>query len=166
MEAGHNKSAAVSPLSACLRNPPDNMETPSSKNREGCSSARMEKSMRPNTFSISFRHAYGVWLRRQREILEERNRTMATAARPVDEYQKAQCVTSTLLSCDCVHCGYGCTRLASSLHSSTNAAFLIFAVAKAMLPCAQGVPPQARRVTRPGVCGRSLKIISRLWRSL
>mmetsp|Transcript_54126 Transcript_54126/g.127183 ORF Transcript_54126/g.127183 Transcript_54126/m.127183 type:complete len:338 (-) Transcript_54126:227-1240(-) len=44
VEAGHNKSAAVSPLSACLRNPPDNME-------------------------------------RQREILEERNRTMATAAR-------------------------------------------------------------------------------------
>jgi len=44
VEAGHSKSAAVSPLSAVLRNPPDNME-------------------------------------RQREILEERNRTMATAAR-------------------------------------------------------------------------------------
>ena len=35
VEAGHNKSAAVSPLSACLRNPPDNMETLGDKNREG-----------------------------------------------------------------------------------------------------------------------------------
>ncbi|CAE7642334.1 unnamed protein product, partial [Symbiodinium pilosum] len=44
VEAGHSKSTATSPLSAVLRNPPDNME-------------------------------------RQREILEDRNRTMATVAR-------------------------------------------------------------------------------------
>ena len=71
VEAGHTKSAKVSPLSACLRNPPDNTETRGSKRAQAVGEVQ----------GASGANVAVLLSRRQREMVEERNRTMATAAR-------------------------------------------------------------------------------------